>query len=501
MKVRTMSQRLLEFNEDDGRLAPCAQTCPAQINIPKYIDQIRNGDYEGAVETLRERNPLILSCGRVCPHPCETYCRRSVEDEAVSINQLKRFVADYELNSGRRFPVSCAPDTGKKVAVIGGGPAGLSCAFFLRRLGHSVTIFDMMPELGGMIRYGIPEYRLPKKVLKWECDGFLKMGIEAKMNVRLGKDYDLTSLVAAGYDAIFLGIGAWRDYDLGVEGENLGNVYTGIAYSPVRPGSADQRRQTYGYSDRQAVRGGRRRQHGHRLRQNAQAAGRRPGDPALSPDPRRNARQHGGNRGRPSTSIKFHFLAAPTRVIGDESGNVKAIEFIKMELGKPDASGRRRPVPIKVLKPFWNATCWFRPSARARMFPLLNRQRKRMAELQITKWKTIDAVHPETLQTNIPYVFAAGDAQTGASLVVEAIGGGRRAARSIHLYLNGQKVTPPRTLCSSGISTARSWTRCRASSQRRASRCRSLKSKRIKTFDETDLCITEEEATVNPIGA
>ena len=222
-----MSDRLLHFNQQDDRIAPCTQTCPAQIDIPKYIQQIREGDYEGAVNTIRERNPLLLSCGRVCPHPCEDYCRRAVEDEAVSINQLKRFVADYEMNSGKRLPVSCAPDTGKKVAIVGAGPASLSCAFFLRRLGHSVTIFEMMPKLGGMIRYGIPEYRLPKEVLQWEIDGILKLGVEAHTNVKLGQDFELGSLVAAGYDAIFMGIGAWKDYDLGVEGENLNGCYTG----------------------------------------------------------------------------------------------------------------------------------------------------------------------------------------------------------------------------------------------------------------------------------
>lgn len=498
MKVRTMSQRLLEFNEDDGRLAPCAQTCPAQINIPKYIDQIRNGDYEGAVETLRERNPLILSCGRVCPHPCETYCRRSVEDEAVSINQLKRFVADYELNSGRRFPVSCAPDTGKKVAVIGGGPAGLSCAFFLRRLGHSVTIFDMMPELGGMIRYGIPEYRLPKKVLKWECDGFLKMGIEAKMNVRLGKDYDLTSLVAAGYDAIFLGIGAWRDYDLGVEGENLGNVYTGISF--LTRFALDQQTNEDKHTDipigKQCVVVG-----GGNTAIDCVRTLKRLGADQVTLLYRRTRAEMPANmveiEAAEHEHIKFHFLAAPTRVIGDESGNVKAIEFIKMELGEPDASGRRRPVPIKGSETVLECDMLVSAIGQGPDVSFAQQEPgKRMAELKITKWKTIDAVHPETLQTNIPYVFAAGDAQTGASLVVEAIGGGRRAARSIHLYLNGQKVTPPpNSLFKRHIDGSIMDKVPGIITTPRVKMPELEVEERIKTFDETDLCITEEEAT------
>ncbi len=230
MRVRTLSDKILHCNQTDDGLAPCRQTCPAEINIPKYIDQIRKGDYEGAVNTIRERNPLLLACGRVCPHPCEDECRRGIEDEPVSINQLKRFVADLELHSGRRIPIPCAPDTGKKVAVIGGGPAGLSCAFFLRRLGHGVTIFDAMPKLGGMIRYGIPEYRLPKKVLEWEIEGILNLGIKARTNMKLGRDFDIGSLVAADFDAVFLGIGAWKDYTLRAEGEDLNGCYTGIDF-------------------------------------------------------------------------------------------------------------------------------------------------------------------------------------------------------------------------------------------------------------------------------
>jgi formate dehydrogenase beta subunit len=203
LKVKTMSDRLLHFNLDDDCLAPCRQTCPAEIDIPQYISQIKNRDYEGAVHTIRERNPLLLSCGRVCPHPCETYCRRGIADEPVSINQLKRFAADFEMNSGRRLPIVCAPDTGKRVAVIGAGPAGLSCAYFLRRLGHGVTIYEAMPEMGGMIRYGIPEYRLPKKTLQWEIDGILNLGVKSHTNVRLGVDFDIPSLLSDGFDAIF----------------------------------------------------------------------------------------------------------------------------------------------------------------------------------------------------------------------------------------------------------------------------------------------------------
>ena len=190
-----------------------------------------------ARETTRAQYILFVSetrfcypARRVCPHPCETNCRRGIEDEPVSINQLKRFVADYEMLSGKRLPISVAPGTGKKVAVVGGGPSGLSCAYFLKRLGHDATIFEAMPKLGGMLRYGIPEYRLPKKVLDWEIDGILNLGIKTHFNVTFGIDFDLASLVSAGYDAIFLGIGAWKDSSLRVEGEDLKGCYTGIDF-------------------------------------------------------------------------------------------------------------------------------------------------------------------------------------------------------------------------------------------------------------------------------
>ncbi|WP_245628827.1 (Fe-S)-binding protein [Salidesulfovibrio brasiliensis] len=199
--VSGMSARLLHLNQTSDCLAPCRQKCPGQINIPKYIEQIKAGDYDGAVMTIKERNPLLVTCGRVCPRPCETECRRQFVDDPVGINMLKRFVADRELYSGSRLAVPCAADTGKKVAIIGGGPAGLSCAYFLRRLGHHPTIFEAMPALGGQVRYGIPEYRLPKADLDWEIQGILDLGVEAKLNTKFGRDFTVESLKADGFEA------------------------------------------------------------------------------------------------------------------------------------------------------------------------------------------------------------------------------------------------------------------------------------------------------------
>jgi formate dehydrogenase beta subunit len=493
--VRTMSERLLDFNRVDGALAPCHQTCPAEIDIPRYIEQIQNGDYEGAVHTIRERNPLLLACGRVCPHPCEDKCRRGIEDEPVSINQLKRFVADYEMNSGRRFHISCAPDTGKKVAVIGGGPAGLSAAYFLRRLGHDVDIFDMMPKLGGMIRYGIPEYRLPKEVLQWEIDGILDLGIKAHTNVRLGIDFDLGSLISGGFDAVFLGIGAWKDYKMRVEGEDLNGCFTGIdfltRFAVNQQGDSDE--QVF-IGKKCAVVGG-----GNTAIDCVRTLVRL-GAEEVSIVYRRTRNEMPANmveiEAAEHEGINFHFLAAPNRVVSNEDATVIGLEYLKMELGEPDASGRRRPIPIEGSETVLDIDMLVTAIGQGPDVSFKEQEAgKRLSELKTTRWDTIDAVDPETLQSSIPYIFTGGDAATGASLVVEGIGGGRRAARSIHQYLSGQPVTPvagslfktniPGTIFDSveGIEK-----------KKRTPMPEMPAEERIKCFAEADLVISEEDA-------
>jgi RnfABCDGE-type electron transport complex B subunit len=493
LHVRTMSERLLHFNQEDDALAPCAQTCPAEIDIPRYIAQIREGNYEGAVNTIRERNPLLLSCGRVCPHPCENYCRRGIEDEPVSINQLKRFVADYERTSGKRLPVSCAPDTGKKVAVVGGGPAGLSCAFFLRRLGHSVTILDMMPELGGMIRYGIPEYRLPKEVLKWETDGILNLGIEARTRVKLGRDFTVNSLVAAGYDAIFLGVGAWKDYKLGAEGEDLKGCYTGIDFL-TKFAAYQQEGQpvtAYPIGEKCVVIGG-----GNTAIDCVRTLVRL-GAKEVSIVYRRTRAEMPANmveiEAAEHEGVNFHFLAAPTRVVGDADGKVTHLEYLKMELGEPDASGRRRPVPVEGSETLMEVDMLVTAIGQGPDVSFVD-EGKRVAELKITRWNTIDA-NAEILQSSIPYIFAAGDAYTGASLVVEAIGGGRRAARAIHLYLSGEELKPvPKSLLKKHIPESLFKSVDGISPCKRTPMPEMNVTERIKSFKEADLVITEADA-------
>ncbi len=486
LQVRTMSERLLHVNQEDDALAPCQQTCPAEINIPEYISRILSGDYEGAVNTIRERNPLLLSCGRVCPHPCEDMCRRGIEDEPVSINQLKRFAADFEMNSGKRLPITCAPSTGKKVAVIGGGPAGLSCAFFLRRVGHDVTIYESMPKLGGMIRYGIPEYRLPKKILDWEIQGILNLGIESRTNARFGEDFDMGDLAFEGFDAVFMGVGAWVDYNLGVEGEDLKGCYKGIDFlsrlAGGDPPPTGKKAVVIGGGNsaidcvRNLIRLG---------SEEVSIVYRRTRAEMPANEVEIEAAEHEG--------VKFQFLAAPVRVVADETGNATHLEYLKMELGEPDASGRRRPVPVEGSETLLEADMIITAIGQ-RPDVSFKEGAKRLEKLDITRWNTIDS-DPETLRSSIPYIFTGGDSATGPSLVVEAIGGGRRAARSIHQYLAGEEVAPvPKSLYKKQIPESVFDAVEGVIKTSRAEMPELSVKERIRSFIEVDLVLEEETA-------
>ncbi len=209
MKLTSVSLRIVGEYDRSDCTAPCQRRCPAGIDIPEQIHQTALGNYEQALLTIKERNPLPLICGRICPNPCELLCRRNLTDEPVAINHLKRFVADYERKSGRRFQCFKAPDTGIKVAVIGGGVEGLTAANYLARLGHSPAIFEARPDLGGLLRTAIPESRLPRDVLDWEIEGILELGVEAKTSTALGRDVNLSQLFDQGFEAILLTTGGW----------------------------------------------------------------------------------------------------------------------------------------------------------------------------------------------------------------------------------------------------------------------------------------------------
>jgi NADPH-dependent glutamate synthase beta subunit-like oxidoreductase len=486
LEVRTMSQRLLHLNSEDDALAPCSQTCPAEIDIPRYISHIRKGEYADAVNTIRERNPLLLASGRVCPHPCETKCRRGLGDDPVSINQLKRFAADWEMNSNKRLAIECAPDTGKRVAVIGGGPAGLSCAYFLKRAGHRVDIFEAMPKLGGMLRYGIPEYRLPKKVLDWEIDGILKLGVESHTNVRLGVDFDFKSLIAAGFDAVFFSIGAWNDYKLGVPGEDLEGCFTGIDFL-AKIGNDDPVK----IGNKIAVIGG-----GNTAIDCCRTLVRK-GVEKVYLVYRRTRKEMPANKveivAAEHEGIEFVFLAAPNKVVGNEDNQVTGLEYLKMELGEPDASGRRRPVPVKGSETVLDVDMIITAIGQS---PNMSFRGKgdRLDEMRVTRWNTFD-IDPATCKTNVPYIFAAGDAATGPALVVDAIGGGRKAARSMDLFLKGKSVVPePKQLENKHIAESIFDSVEGVTPKKRAEMPELPVEERIHTFDEVDQVISEATA-------
>jgi homotetrameric NADPH-dependent glutamate synthase len=410
--------------------APCQRTCPAGIDIPRYISLIKEGAYREAIAAIKETNPLPLTCGRVCPHPCEERCRLGMVTDPVNINHLKRFVADYELHSGERITPYVAPKTGKKVAIVGGGPAGLTCAYYLARSGHSPTIFEAMPQLGGMLRYGIPEYRLPKEILDWEIGGILELGVEVKTGVTMGEDVTLQSLKDEGFEAVFLGTGAWDSRGLGVAGEELKGVLPGTSFLIDRGLGKETP-----VGDKVAIIGG-----GNTALDAARTSWRL-GAKEVTIIYRRSRKEMPANdieiEEAEHEGVAFHYLAAPTKLVG-KNGKLTSLEYIEMELGEPDESGRRRPVPkpgTEKLIPVDNVI------AAIGQFPVTSF----LADegVGLTRWGTIEVVNDATGETNIPGVFAGGDAVSGASIAVEAIGAGRRAARSIHQYVSGLPIRAP----------------------------------------------------------
>ncbi|MDX9859128.1 MAG: FAD-dependent oxidoreductase [candidate division Zixibacteria bacterium] len=423
--------KILHWNQYTECLAPCRQKCPAQINIPKYIQHIKRGEYEQALLTIKERNPMPLSIGRVCPEPCALACRRTINDEPVAINYLKRFVADWEMNSGKRLHIPVGPSTGKRVAVVGGGPGGLSAAFYLRRLGHDVTIYDKMPALGGMLRYGIPEYRLPKKVLDWEIEGILNLGITATTGVEFGKDFNMEFLRAKGFDAIFIAVGAWREQELKMEGTDLHGVYSGIAFLEQLHSGRD-----VSVGRHVVVIGG-----GNTAIDAARSSLRMQAE-TVTIVYRRSRDEMPANPAEivaaEEENVKFRFLSAPLEIIG-EGGHVTGLKIQGMKLGDPDPSGRRRPVAIEGSEEMIECDTIIQAVGQSPNLDFLSFDGQ--PNLQVTRRNTIDASE-DTLQTDLPYVFTGGDCFTGPALVVDAIAAGRFAARSIHYYLMEGRIPP-----------------------------------------------------------
>ncbi len=423
------SKKILKWNRDDECASPCQATCPTQIEIPKYIKAIAEGRYQDAVSIIKEHNPLPLVCGRVCPHPCEDVCRRTKVDEAVAINDLKRFAADYEYYTLKRHtPIRVLPDTGHKVAIIGGGPAGLSAAFYLRRLGHSPTIFERMPKLGGALQYGIPAYRLPKDVLDWEIEGILEIGVEARTNQELGRDFTIQSLLDDGFEAIFLAGGAQLPVSPGIEGEDLEGVLYGIDYlRDIGLGSIPK------LGNKVVVIGG-----GNVAIDVALSAIRTGPEEVymVCLESRREmpAWEHEIQDALVEGVVIINSWG-PKRIIG-ENGRVKAIEF-KRCTSVFDETGRFNPTfdeeqSLRLLADNIIITIG------QRIDPEFYSKDPILQQLDLTPRNSV-LVDPITFQSNIDYIFSAGEMVTGPNVAVLAIAGGRRAALSIHEYLTMEK--------------------------------------------------------------
>ncbi|MHB0877020.1 MAG: FAD-dependent oxidoreductase [Anaerolineae bacterium] len=436
MKVRTDSQDvinarrlalelLLSAHEGDC-VAPCRLECPANVDIQTYIAQIAAGEYAEAVRTIKRTNPFPSVCGRVCPHTCELQCRRNLLDEAMAINPLKRFVADYDRLSEHPYTPAVAPDSGKRVAVVGGGPAGLTAAYYLRQAGHAVTVFEKNEKAGGMLRYGIPRYRLPEDVLDQEIGQILALGVELRTGQAMGRDFDVDELRQQGFDVVFLAIGAWSSMQLGVPGEDTPGVMAGIDFlCRIAAGERPElgRRVVVVGGGNVAIDAART---ARRLGADVTIAYRRGrGEMPAEPYEIAEAEEEG---------VRFEFLAAPV-ALQTGNGRVANLRAVRMALGEPDASGRRRPVPVDGSE--------FDVPADT-VIAAIGQRPDRSCVLESLGFDRGDTLHcnPATLQTDVPWVFAGGDCASGAATAVQAIGGGRRAAISIDRFLNGQDLLP-----------------------------------------------------------
>ena len=423
VQSRKIAMELLMSAHDGDCVAPCQLYCPARTDCQGYVGMIANGEYDSALKIIKSNIPLPAAIGRVCPHPCEKACRRKNVEEPINIAQLKAFAADMDLNKDSYVP-ECKESTGKKVAVIGGGPAGLSAAYYLTIMGHEVTVYDMMEKMGGMLRYGIPQYRLPKEILDKEIAIIEKTGVKLVNNVKLGKDFTIESLKAEN-DAVIVAVGAWKSSSMRTPGEELQGVYGGIDFlRAVIQGNAPA------IGEKVAVCGG-----GNTAMDACRTAVRL-GAKEVYVVYRRTRNEMPAEKieidEAEEEGVIYKFLTNPISFNG-EDGKVKSITLQVMELGEPDASGRRKPVPVEG-----------KTEEIAVDSVILAIGQKLVqgdvSELTLNNRGNIEA-DPDFFTTNIEGVFAIGDATNkGASIAVEAIGEADRCARAVDAYLNGQAL-------------------------------------------------------------
>ena len=414
--------------------SPCVEGCPVSVQIPAFIKKIKEGDFMGAIHTIKETNSLPAVCGRVCPQEsqCESKCVLGKKGQPIAIGRLERFAADYELGKGDVRAPQKPRKSGKKVAIIGAGPAGLTVAGELSKKGHDVTVFEALHKAGGVLVYGIPEFRLPKAIVQREVDYVEKLGAKIKVDTIIGQTTTVDELFKQGYDAIFIGTGAGLPYFLNIPGENLNGVYSANEFltrsnlmkaylfpeydTPVRVGS------------KVAVIGG-----GNVAMDSARVAKRLGADTVYlvyrrsrEEMPARAEEAHHAEE----EGIDFRLLTNPIGIIGDENGWVKGMECMQMELGEPDASGRRRPVEIKGSNFVLDVDVVIVAIGQGPN-PILTQS---TPELKLRKSGNIEA-DLETGKTSMEGVFAGGDIVTGAATVILAMGAGRAAAKAIDDYL------------------------------------------------------------------
>lgn len=439
-KARKTALDLLVSNHYADCLGPCKQTCPAGVDVQGYISLIEKGKYHEAVALIKETNPLPAICGRVCVRPCEVACRRNLLDEGapVGIDYLKRFASDIDLNSADKWKPLVKPPTGKKVAVIGAGPAGVSCGFFLQKEGHQVDIFEAAPQAGGWLRYGIPEYRLPNDILQKEVDNITELGVNIFYQKKLGDNLNFCDL-KDNYDATILTIGSQKGTIIGCEGEDAENVFSGIDFLKQMELTGvryDLKGKTV------AVVGG------GNTAMDCCRSSIRCGADKVYVIYRRTEKEMPANPIEIHESklegVEYMFLSNPVSINKTVDGKVKSVTCIRMELGPPDASGRRRPVPVENSEFEVQVDVILAAIGQKTVVNFLDNVNSCLdngEQLKASKWGDIEA-NPKTLQTGVSNIFAAGDGVTGPATLIEAIAQARLASYSCDLYLKGKPVVP-----------------------------------------------------------
>ena len=414
---------------------PCVSGCPVNIAIPEFIAKVAQGDFEGAYQVITLQSSLPAVCGRVCPQEsqCEQKCVRGIKGEPVAIGRLERFVADWHNQHVTEAPVKPASN-GHKVAVVGSGPSGLTCAGDLAKKGYKVTVFEALHTAGGVLVYGIPEFRLPKDIVQKEIDTLKALGVKVETNMVIGRVLSIDELLEQGYEAVFIGSGAGLPRFMNIPGENLKGVYSANEFltrvnlmKAYQPGSDTP----IEHAKRVAVVGG------GNVAMDAARCAKRLGAEDVFIVYRRSEKElparaeeveHAKEEG-----IVFHLLNNPTKILGDDQGFVKGMECIRMELGEPDASGRRRPVEMPGSEFTLDVDCVIMAIGTSPN-PLI---KSTTEGLETQKWGGI-IVEEATGLTSREGVYAGGDAVTGAATVILAMGAGKTAASAIDQYIQNK---------------------------------------------------------------